>query len=196
MSRTPIREALLQLAALGLVAFRPRQGIIVTRLSVQQVVAMTEMLPALESLCAELAARRMSPEERKRLKILSDKAVACAEAADPDGYEKANKQVQQAIRLGSHNRYLIDRIGDIHKRIHPYWPPGIHYFGTMVMERLLKEQKEVVDAILAGDDDRAREAMRSHLVYRAGHFMDTITSFGSDKDHAHTDDSFRAQEAN
>jgi DNA-binding GntR family transcriptional regulator len=148
---------------------------------------MTELLPSLESLCAELAARRMSPEERKRLKITSDKALACAQAGDPDGYEEANKEVQQAIRLGSHNRYLIERILDIRKRVHLYWPPGIRYFGTMVMDRLIKEQQEVVDAVLAGDDYRAREAMRSHLIYRASHFIDTIASLTSSEDYLQHD---------
>lgn len=40
VSRTPVREAILQLASIGLVALRPRQGAIVARISVRQIVAM------------------------------------------------------------------------------------------------------------------------------------------------------------
>src|SRR4051812_29398608 len=62
VSRTPVREALLQLASLDLIEFRPRRGAIVRQMSVKQIAAMWEVLTSLEALAAGLAARRMTQE--------------------------------------------------------------------------------------------------------------------------------------
>lgn len=68
MSRTPIREALLQLSAQGLVKIIPRSGIYVARLSLPELVAMFELLAELEGVCAKMAARRMNRDEVAELK--------------------------------------------------------------------------------------------------------------------------------
>ena len=73
VSRTPIREAIAELAAEGLVETRPRRSAIVATFSIQQIIEMYEVLAVLEGLCANLAARRMSEEERDDLVILHSK---------------------------------------------------------------------------------------------------------------------------
>ena len=62
VSRTPVREALQQLAAQELVAIAPTVGAHVARLTVAEVRAMLEYLSEMEGLCAKLAARRVDPE--------------------------------------------------------------------------------------------------------------------------------------
>ena len=71
VSRTPVREALQQLAARDLVRIAPRQGVTVARLSISQVRAIMESVGELEALCAKLAARRVDDVLRKEL----DKAI-------------------------------------------------------------------------------------------------------------------------
>ena len=66
VSRTPVREALQQLAAHGLVRIAPRQGVFVSRLSVNRVRAMLEYIAELEALCAKLAARRVDDDLQAR----------------------------------------------------------------------------------------------------------------------------------
>eukprot|EP01030_Chromulinospumella_sphaerica_P033266 gene33266-34111_t len=65
VSRTPIRETLIQLASMGLVVIRPRRGAIVAELGPQQLVEMFEMMSELEATCGRLAARRMTREEQQ-----------------------------------------------------------------------------------------------------------------------------------
>src|SRR5207237_5339650 len=60
VSRTPIREALIQLASIGIVEARPRRGAIIPQLTPQRLVEMFEVMAELESMCGRLAARRMS----------------------------------------------------------------------------------------------------------------------------------------
>src|ERR1035438_2901274 len=58
VSRTPVREALLQLSSIGLVTARPRQGYIVTPLSFGRFPPMVEVMRFSEASAAQLAARR------------------------------------------------------------------------------------------------------------------------------------------
>ena len=62
VSRTPIRETLIQLASMGLVVIRPRRGAVVAELGPQQLVEMFEVMSELEATCARLAARRMTDD--------------------------------------------------------------------------------------------------------------------------------------
>src|SRR5437016_10839463 len=56
VSRTPIREALIQLASVGIVQIRPRRGAIVPELSPHRLVEMFEVMAELEAMCGRLAA--------------------------------------------------------------------------------------------------------------------------------------------
>src|SRR5215813_4484985 len=64
VSRTPVREALRQLVASGLVDAQAHRGAVVARPSVERLTGMFEAMAELEGICAGLAAERMSPTER------------------------------------------------------------------------------------------------------------------------------------
>ena len=61
VSRTPVREALRQLAASGLIDARAHRGAVVARPSLERLTGMFEAMAELEALCAGLAAERMTP---------------------------------------------------------------------------------------------------------------------------------------
>src|SRR6516165_9930195 len=67
VSRTPVREALRQLAASGLVFSRAHRGAVVARPSIERLTGMFEAMAELEAICAGLAAERMPPMERQAL---------------------------------------------------------------------------------------------------------------------------------
>src|ERR1700689_3168121 len=61
VSRTPIREALRQLAASEMIEWRPHQSAIVAQITPSRMVEMFEMMAELEGFCGRLSARRMTP---------------------------------------------------------------------------------------------------------------------------------------
>src|SRR5271167_776645 len=67
VSRTPLREALFQLASVGIVEMTPRRGSVVAEVTPHQLFEMFEVMGELEGMCGRLAARRMSPDEHDRL---------------------------------------------------------------------------------------------------------------------------------
>src|SRR3978361_1888292 len=79
VSRTPIRETLIQLASMGLVVIRPRRGAVVAELGPQQLVEMFEVMSELEATCGRLAARRMTKAEQDALLAAHE---ACKDARD------------------------------------------------------------------------------------------------------------------
>lgn len=67
VSRTPIREALFRLESQGFVKTIPRKGVVVSKLSPEEVVEIFTILSALESLAMKLAAQKAEPEHREEL---------------------------------------------------------------------------------------------------------------------------------
>lgn len=108
VSRTPVREALRQLSASGLVEVRPRQGAVVSVITLPRLVEMFEVMAELEAMCARLAARRMSDKERADLKRFVEECEEFEKKTDLEGYYAANKVFHDAIYDGSHNEVLAD----------------------------------------------------------------------------------------
>ncbi|SMH39237.1 transcriptional regulator, GntR family [Azospirillum lipoferum] len=177
VSRTPVREALLQLASLGLVIFRPRQGAEITRLSVKQIAAMLEVLAKLEGYCAQLAARRMTRDEQDRLRSILLSFLPMVEAKDVAGYDEANHEFHEAIYAGARNEFLASQVRDIRRRLRMYRRNPFQRPGGM--ERSYAGHHRVAEAIVAGDDAGAEAAMHEHVIGAVG-LMDFLAELPDD----------------
>src|SRR6266516_155197 len=87
-SRTPVREALRQLAVTGLVEIRPRRGVIVTQATPERIMEMFEMSAEIEAMCVRIATYRITPIERGRLIDMHDASEAMVQRGDIDAYDK------------------------------------------------------------------------------------------------------------
>lgn len=161
VSRTPVREAFLQLASVGLVTFRPRQGAVVAKMSVKEVIAMWEVLTGLEGLCAELAARRMPRASRAELAAVHKASKALLGTNDVAGYDEANRRLHELIYDGSQNEYLAQHVKHIRRRLQVYRRLPFERPGGI--ERSFDGHEKVVQAILAGDDKAAHSLMKEHV---------------------------------
>src|SRR4051794_17290688 len=106
VSRTPVREALLQLASTGLVESRPRQSATVATLSVSAIIESFEFNVELESITARMAARRMTAEERAALDSLVKRMRRVVEQMEVDRYIVFNRDFHEILYAASHNRYV------------------------------------------------------------------------------------------
>jgi DNA-binding GntR family transcriptional regulator len=102
-SRTPVREALRQLEAMGVVQRRPNRGVVVATVTAERLAQMFEAMAELEAVCARLAALRMTPRERRALERLHAKSAEHVAAGREAGYEHANRLFHQALYAGAHN---------------------------------------------------------------------------------------------
>jgi DNA-binding GntR family transcriptional regulator len=172
VSRTPIRETLIQLASMGLVVIRPRRGAVVAELGPRQLVEMFEVMSEVEAVCARLAARRITPAEQEAL--LAAHAACKVALGDPDEYYVRNEAFHQAIYAGSHNQFLIEQARSLYRRLRPY-----RRLQLRVRDRVTNSYAEhdaVVQALVAGEGERAAQLMREHVMIQGQRFADLVAS--------------------
>ncbi|RJF92360.1 GntR family transcriptional regulator [Noviherbaspirillum saxi] len=174
VSRTPIREALIQLASMGLVVIRPRRGAIVADIPPQRLVEMFELMAELEAMCGRLAARRMSKADHDELLNLHAACQKARESGNPDDYFYKNEAFHQAIYAGSHNTFLVEQTRNLHRRLRPY-----RRLQLRVRDRVANsfaEHEEIVNAIIAGDGERTADLLRHHIMIQGERFSDLMVS--------------------
>ncbi|MBF8179174.1 GntR family transcriptional regulator [Herminiimonas contaminans] len=174
VSRTPIREALIQLASMGIIVIRPRRGAIVAEIGPQQLIEMFEVMAELEAMCARLAARRMSPAEHAVLKATH---LACKEArdeADSDAYFYKNEEFHRQIYIGSKNAFLEEQARVLQRRLRPYRRLQLRVRNRVTAS--FDEHGAVVDAIIEGKGELAAELLRQHIMIQGQRFSDLIAS--------------------
>lgn len=161
MSRTPVREALVQLEAQGLVALRPRHGIQILPISAGDMAQIYQIITALEAEAAELAARRgLSEDDLRGLEepaaimeraLVSDDRVAWA-LADEDFH-------RTLVALGGNSR-LAAMIASVSDQAHRVRMTMVRERPKPVVSTL--EHRLIVDALRRGDAEGARELTRLH----------------------------------
>lgn len=160
VSRTPIREAIRQLEAIGLVETRPHRGAVVTDISVDRLENMFAVMAELETLCAGWAATAMSPEEKTRLEQIWEDGREPADRGDLETFIDLNELFHETIYEGAHNPFLAEMVRGVKIRLMPF-----RRLKLDSRDRLQASQKDhaaIVAAIRSGDAEAAREAMRQH----------------------------------
>jgi DNA-binding GntR family transcriptional regulator len=162
VSRTPVREALRQLAASGLIESRPHRGSVVAQPSHEHLIGMFEAMAELEALCAGLAAARITPVERRALATAHEDLRAMIQSGDPQRYHEINEAFHSTIYAGAHNTYLAEITLATRTRVQPFRRAQFRNLGRLAKSHM--EHDLVVTAIMRGDREGATRAMRDHII--------------------------------
>lgn len=174
VSRTPIREALIQLAAAGLIDMRPRRGAVVADVGPARLCEMFEVMAELEAMCGRLAARRISAAEQNALQEAHRACEAARDAQNPDEYYRLNEVFHRVLYTASHNEFLAEQAIALHRRLRPYRRLQLRVRNRM--QTSYSEHQAIVDAILAGDGELAAERLRGHVAVQGERFVDLVSS--------------------
>lgn len=164
LSRTPIRNALAQLKAEGLITFTPNSGARVAIFSAIELLEMGEMRAMLEGYGAMLAARKITTKALDRLEASCDEMAAALAQGRPnlDEVSRVNLDFHRQIAAASGNSRLP-------ALLEPLWNVSIMsrkymLFSDSRRNRSVAHHREIVEALRAGDDIWARSVMETHIL--------------------------------
>jgi len=178
VSRTPIREALRRLAALGLVSFVPNRGVRVRTLSREELHEAFLVRAELESLATELAAPKMTEEDLAELEEAeaqfseATQALRARPRDDVDRWRLTSEWVR--ANHGFHDVIyrvaaspLVERLAKSARRSfsgHAVWGPGGSEIDALY-ERNDREHRAIIAALRAGNAPGARALGREHVLH-------------------------------
>ena len=161
VSRTPVREAMLQLIEAGLVEKPSRQRAVVAPLDVRRLIQMFETLSELEAVCARFAARRITPQEKESLSAIQQASDAALLAGDEDEFGRQGIRFHVAVWRATHNDVLFETTRNIAIRLNPYRMFQLRSKGRP--EANNEDHKALLALILAGKAEDAYFLMRGHV---------------------------------
>jgi DNA-binding GntR family transcriptional regulator len=163
VSRTPVREAIRQLEAIGFAEARPHRGAVVPLFTPEKLNEIFLVMAEMEALCARLAADMATPAEKQTLVQAHEACRDAAHGGDVALYYDLNIRFHETIYAIGHNSFLAEVTMGVRNRVAPFRRAQFQSLGRLV--RSVEEHEAVVAAILAGDADKAAAAMRDHLGY-------------------------------
>ena len=162
ISRTPLREALKVLASEGLVTLKPRRGCYVTEISERDLDEVFAVMSMLEGECARASATKASAADLERLRAIHADLENAAAAGDIDGFFEANQAFHLTLHEIADNRWLLHVIEDLRKVIKLSRHHSLFSDGRLAQS--LTEPRDILQALLARDGNRAEELMRAHIL--------------------------------
>lgn len=176
ISQSPVREALRDLAAIGLVEIESRRGARVRQPSAKELRDVSEVRSEIDAMAARLAAKRLDDDTIDELRAAHRTMTHCLEDRDYVGMTAADAEFHRVIARASGNQAV--------ERVFGQLEPFARTFITLTSPNvelggILRQHGEILDALIARDADLASDRARAHqLSVREAFFVEPLA--GSD----------------
>lgn len=164
VGRTPIREAVRALAAEHLIEVFPRRGTFVAGVDPRNLRAMSEVRAQLEPMAARLAAERRTESDLEQFRGALAQLEEL-EQGDLRSQERAlidlDSRIHQLIYQATKNAYLATDLDRYYIHSQRIWNLGLGRVEHL--RQAVLEHKELLEAIIQGDSDRAFNVMSKHV---------------------------------
>ncbi|TLM83549.1 GntR family transcriptional regulator [Pseudarthrobacter sp. NamE2] len=169
VSTTPLREALRRLAAEGMVQLDSHRDARVTPLTADEARNLYVIRENLDPLAAGLAAGSRTPQDIANIETTLQRLTPLSTSTDLDALT-AHRDFHRAIYLSSHNPLLIGILEGLWDKADQYRQIGLQSQRDSEKDqaRVQEEHVQIAEAVIAGEADRAREAMHRHVLGSLG----------------------------
>ncbi|HJV45585.1 MAG TPA: GntR family transcriptional regulator [Bacillota bacterium] len=173
ISRTPIREALFRLESVGLVKTLPRKGVVVNRMTTEDIIEIFTILSSLESLTARLATQKLNVEQELKLDRLVDRInEALNNEESGNDYSQFHLEIREIIHEAAKSPRLHEILHSLIEYIRAF-----AYLSQETPERRRKafeEHREIAKAIRNREVELAENLARIHIENSKKVYLESI----------------------
>ncbi len=161
LGRTPVREALRDLAREQLVDVFPRRGMFVSGVDIGDIAGLSEVRLALETEAARLAAERSNDADGEATRALLDELAVTAGEHDERRLIDLDQRIHRHVARCAHNPFLETTLEQYYVLALRIWFLALE---RVALDEAIAEHHAILEAIRDGDAERAVEVMRAHVV--------------------------------
>ena len=161
--RTPVREALQQLARQYLVEVMPRRGIRVTEIDIKVQMRLIEVRSVLEQLQAKLAAKRATPEQRHQFVEIALEMQRAAQHEDYLNFVRLDNEYNILMSNSCDNEFAGAMLNQLHGLSRRFWHR--HHQLMNDLSEAARLHVQVATAISEGNEILAEQAAKEHMDY-------------------------------
>jgi DNA-binding GntR family transcriptional regulator len=162
LGRTPVNHALHRLATEGLVQIIPRKGVMVSPLSIDDALELIDVRLANETLCARLAAARITGAEVQGLRDVAREFDAAVTRRALPEVMNLDRRFHEQIALAARNQMLAEILKVLHARSQRFW--AITLTGEGHLAEVQAEHNAIIQAMAANDAAAAVAAVQEHVL--------------------------------
>jgi DNA-binding GntR family transcriptional regulator len=163
VSRTPVREALIELAAQGMVRFERNRGVRILQTSIHDLEEIFALRLLLEVPATYRAAEHVTSQMLKRLQKHLDAMRQAAEVPDEAKFMEQDRRFHSALLESAGNRRLVDFIDRLRDLV---YTRGVATFGrSRSMESVAEEHRRILGHLEQRDAVGAARAMHDHILH-------------------------------
>ncbi|MEU3520299.1 GntR family transcriptional regulator [Streptomyces sp. NPDC006654] len=166
VSATPVREAMLELVKEGMVEIVPNKGFRVTAVSEKQLDEYTHVRSLIEIPTTAGLAATADPADLEALRPVAQEIVGSALKGDLIAYVEADLTFHLGLLALAGNDHLVEVVRDLRRRSRLFGLTALARAGRLTASA--EEHLELLDALLARDEQAVREVMTRHLGHIRG----------------------------
>lgn len=170
-SEIPVREALNQLTADGLIDFRPHIGAVVNNLSKTDIKNIFELRIVLEGLATRLATLNLTAQKLTELQIIHELSIKAIDRQDYNAFSQYNTDFHMKIYENSNNELLVKMITDLWKNTNRY--PSVFHSNLNYVKLSALEHEEILKYLIQKDSVSAELIMVKHKTRAAREILKT-----------------------
>jgi DNA-binding GntR family transcriptional regulator len=172
VSRIPVREALRQLEAEGLVSFQPHYGAVVSTLSLAEIEELFELRALVESDLVRRAVPRLSPDELRRAEEILDAYDAAFRAGQTAEWGALNWRFHSTLLAAAGRPLSLGVAQTLHTQSERY--TRLQLVLTHGETRASGEHREMLAAAAARDAERTARLLSGHILRAGGSLLDFL----------------------